>query len=153
MIIIGAFAEYSRLFIIAQGVRNALQSSVITVATENYNETYNGLREGYSGGYVLDADAWVEIVDTADVYQRLSQTLGTNETDTTYYVKGTADKYEYKYSDLEVVIENIPIQSDSSDNFEADVSIFIEVPISFGFNQIPDMKMTLKTKAKFSPQF
>ena len=28
-----------------------LQSAVISVATANYDDLYNGLREGYSGGY------------------------------------------------------------------------------------------------------
>jgi len=50
--------EYIRLTIIARGVRDAVQSSIISVATTNYDELYNGLREGYSGGYTLDGDNW-----------------------------------------------------------------------------------------------
>jgi len=38
--------EYMRLMIIATGVRDAVQSSIISVATTNYDEVYNGLREG-----------------------------------------------------------------------------------------------------------
>jgi len=54
-------SEYLRLQIIASGVRDALQSSIIAVATENYDEVYNGLREGYTGGYQLDeTDRWEE---------------------------------------------------------------------------------------------
>ena len=45
-----ALSEFFRLSVIANGVRNALQSAVISVATTNYDEVYNGLREGSSGG-------------------------------------------------------------------------------------------------------
>lgn len=50
LIALCVLAEFFRLSIIAYGVRNALQESVISVATTNYNEVYDGLREGYSGG-------------------------------------------------------------------------------------------------------
>ena len=53
LIILCVLAEFFRLSIIAYGVRNALQESVISVATTNYNEVYDGLREGYSGGYFM----------------------------------------------------------------------------------------------------
>ena len=53
LIALCVLAEFFRLSIIAYGVRNALQESVISVATTNYNEVYDGLREGYSGGYFM----------------------------------------------------------------------------------------------------
>ena len=55
LIALCVLAEFFRLSIIAYGVRNALQESVISVATTNYNEVYDGLREGYSGGYFMTA--------------------------------------------------------------------------------------------------
>ena len=45
--------EYMRLMIVAQGVRDSVQSAIVDVATENWDEAYAGLREGYSGGYQL----------------------------------------------------------------------------------------------------
>jgi len=47
IIIFSAVSEYMRLQIIAKGVRDALQTSVIAVAAQNYDDVYNGLREGY----------------------------------------------------------------------------------------------------------
>ena len=55
LLLMCAMAEFFRLAVIVQGVRDGLTSSVITVATTNYDETYNGLREGYSGGYLATA--------------------------------------------------------------------------------------------------
>ena len=70
-----ALSEFFRLSVIANGVRNALQSAVISVATTNYDEVYNGLREGYSGGYWLSGDQWEENLDYGDIYEQLDELL------------------------------------------------------------------------------
>ena len=77
LFLVCAMSEFFRLMIIAQGVRDGLQQAVITVATTNYDETYRGLREGYSGGYRLSGEQWVEDLDYDDVYYRLDSLLGT----------------------------------------------------------------------------
>ena len=51
LLIFAGISEYLRLLIIAQGVRDAVQSSVIATVTENYDNVYHGAREGYSGAY------------------------------------------------------------------------------------------------------
>ncbi|MFA9399294.1 MAG: hypothetical protein ACERKV_13650, partial [Clostridiaceae bacterium] len=42
ILIFSVVAEYMRLQIIAKGVRDALQTSVISVASQNYDDVYNG---------------------------------------------------------------------------------------------------------------
>lgn len=54
--------EYMRLMIVAQGVRDSVQSAIVDVATENWDEAYAGLREGYSGGYQLAGSSWSQNV-------------------------------------------------------------------------------------------
>ena len=49
--IFAGISEYLRMLVIAQGVRDAVQSSVISTVTENYANVYHGAREGYSGAY------------------------------------------------------------------------------------------------------
>ena len=39
-----------RLVIIAAGVKDAVQSAVISTSVGNYSNVYDGVREGYSGG-------------------------------------------------------------------------------------------------------
>lgn len=56
--------EYMRLVIVAQGVRDSVQSAIVAVATENWDEAYPGLREGYSGGYQLSGSSWMQNVTT-----------------------------------------------------------------------------------------
>ena len=70
LLCICAMAEFFRLLVIVQGVRDGVQQAVVAVMTTNYDEAYNGLREGYSGGYRRSGSQWVENLDYSDVYHR-----------------------------------------------------------------------------------
>ena len=153
LIILCVLAEFFRLSIIAHGVRNALQESVISVAITNYNEVYDGLREGYSGGYFMTGDCWEETLDYGDVYTQLDRLLGTNP-DGVYHVKCQGNGYEYRVTDLNVSISNAPFApGNTSQNFEADVSVQLEIPLSFGWEALPPVRMTIRTKAAYMPKF
>lgn len=153
LLLICAMAEFFRLGIIVQGVRDGLQQAVITVATTNYDETYNGLREGYSGGYALSGENWQENLDYDDVYNRLDNLLETTEAGG-YHIKEDKSGYEYRLSGLSVDIENTPLTPRSAnDNLEADARITIEIPLSFGWGKLPPLKMELRTRSAYMPKF
>lgn len=148
-----AMAEFFRLGLIVQGVRDGLQQAVITVATTNYDETYNGLREGYSGGYTLSGDNWQESLDYDDVYYRLNNLLGT-DSQGDYQMKVQGEGYEYRLSGLSVDILNTPLTpGNANKNFEADARITIEIPLSFGWEVVPPLKMEVRTRAAYMPKF
>jgi len=143
-------SEYLRLQIIASGVRDALQSSIIAVATENYDEVYNGLREGYSGGYQLDeTDRWEERVDSGAVLMKLSNKLGLIGGN-----KYSSGYLEYSLYDLDIQINNAPFAtSDNNNRFEAEAWVTLHVPLSFGWDHLPPMEIRLKVNAGYSPKF
>ena len=143
-------SEYLRLQIIASGVRNALESSVISVATENYADVYNGLREGYSGGYALNqSDRWAEQFTTGDVMANLSRTLGL-----VGGVKYAGDVLEYRLSDLDIQILNTPFApGGNAVKFESEAKITLEVPLSFGWEHLPPLKTKLKVRAGYTPKY
>ena len=148
-----AIAEFFRLGIIVQGVRDTLQSAVISAVTTNYDEVYNGLREGYSGGYQLLGDDWQSNLDYYDVYGRMDEILETTTSDG-YHVKEQPHGYEYRFNELNIKITNTALTPSNADkNFEADVSIKIEIPLSFGWELIPPLKMEIRTKAAYMPKF
>lgn len=153
LLLICVLAEFFRLSIIAYGVRNALQEAVISVTTTNYNEVYDGLREGYSGGYFMTGEAWEETLDYGDVYTQLDRVLGTGS-DGDYHVKWQIDGYEYRLSHLQVSIRNAPFApGNASQKFEADASVKLEIPLSFGWQSLPPIEMTIQTKAAYMPKF
>ena len=150
----GAF-EYMRLMLIAQGVRDGVQSAIISVATENYDDVYAALREGYSGGYVYGGSGFNEQLDLGDVYGRLDSLMGLNR-EGAYHVKYVGSEMEYRLSNLNINIINAPFapsNRDAAQKFLAEATIHLEVPLSFGWSSLPSMKITLKCKAGYTPKF
>ena len=63
-----AVAEFCRLWIIAQGVKEAAQQAVISTVNDNYDDVYHAVREGYAAGWYPDGTGrWDESIDTGDV--------------------------------------------------------------------------------------
>jgi len=155
LLIFTGISEYLRLLIIAQGVREAVQSSVIATVTENYDNVYQGAREGYSGAYQPMAGNFEESLDYGDIYRRLSNVLGLSRNGG-YYVKQHPDgNMEFRVWGLSVAIRNAPFaRSDTaSERFVADCIIQLEVPVSFSGKLLPPMRITVKTSAGYTPKF
>lgn len=155
IMIFTGISEYFRLMIIAQGVRDAVQDAVISTVNDNYDDVYHGVREGYSGGYQPVVDDFQESLDYGDIYGRLDNILGLNQSGG-YHIKSTSDnKIEFRIWDLDVVIRNAPIASGDipSSRFKIDSTIMLEVPVSFGGKLLPSMKIRIKTSAGYTPKF
>lgn len=154
-IIFGGVSEYLRLKLIVSGIKEAIQSAVISLSIENYDNIYSSSREGYSGGYkyIDEKDRWEEMLHTEDVFNKLDELLDLRiEED--HHVKVVNGEYEYKLSDLEVNIINTPFAPNShGDVFEADYYIALEVPLSFGWEHLPPLKIRLKVKSEYMAKF
>ena len=71
LIIILGVAEYMRLVITAAGIKDAMESAVISTVNDNYNEVYHSVREGYAAGYEPDGESfslprWIMGIFTAE---------------------------------------------------------------------------------------
>lgn len=155
VIISTGISEYFRLVIVAQGVRDAVQTAVISTVNDNYDDVYHGVREGYSGAYQPIAEDFEESIDYGDIYDRLDGVLGLSYSGG-YHEKRTPDgKLEFKVWNLEVDIRNAPFASSdqASSRFEADSTIMLEVPVSFGGKLLPPMTIKVKTSAGYTPKF
>jgi hypothetical protein len=150
----GAY-EYIRLMITAQGVRDGVQSAIISVAAENYDDVYAALREGYSGGYVNNGGGFNEQLDLWDIYGRLDSLMGLRR-EGANHVKYAGDVPEYRVSDLNVTVVNAPFapsDRDAAQKFLAEATIYLEVPLSFGWSGLPPMRITVGCKAGWTPRF
>lgn len=148
-------SEYFRLMIIAAGVRDAVQTAVITVVNDNYDDVYHGVREGYSGAYQPIAEDFEESLDYSDVYERLDNILGLSYSGGYHEKRTSESKLEFRVWGLSVDIRNAPFASgdQSSARFEADSTIMLEVPVSFGGKLLPSMIIKVKTSAGYTPRF
>jgi len=156
IMIMCGITEYMRLNIIAQGVRDAVQTAIISTVNDNYDDVYHGVREGYSGGYQPTDASFEESLDYGEIYAQLDSLLGLSRSGG-YHVKYTADGHvEFKLSGLSVEIVNAPLAPSDPKNaqrFIANATIRLEVPVSFAGNLLPPMRITLKLQAGWIERF
>lgn len=146
-------SEFIRLFIISQGVRDAIQNAVITTINDNYDDVYHSAREGYTGGYMPSGEEFAESIDFSNVGGYIDELLGTVEESGSHIKYVGKGVKEFGISNLQVNIKNIPIQSSNEERFEADVRVMLEVPVKFGNEILPEMKINLKLKAGYIAKF
>ncbi len=145
-------AEYFRLNIIVQGVRDAAEQAVISVMNDNYDDVYHAAREGYAAGWHPDADAWEESLDLGDVYAQLSDTLALTQNGESY-CKRSGEETEYTLSKLVVEVRNNALSSGETQGYLADVRIALQVPVHFCNMELPDLYLNLALQAKYIPKF
>ncbi len=143
-----------RLITISAGVKDAVQSAVIATSVGNYSNVYDGVREGYSGGYRFSGNSWKTAVSTGDVYGRMDGLLGL-KSDGSKHSKYTADGVEYSVYGLSVNVDNAQFAPSSGEikQFSATSYITLEVPLSFCGDMLPPMKIRLCVKSKYTPKF
>jgi len=62
--------------------------------------------------------------------------------------------FEYRLSDLRVSILNTQLTpGNANQNFEADVRVTIQIPLSFGWDAVPPLTMEIRTRAAYMPKF
>ena len=100
LIIILGVAEYMRLVITAAGIKDAMESAVISTVNDNYNEVYHSVREGYAAGYEPDGESFSASVDYGDIYSRMCFLLGLEEDGAGYVRINNGGEMEYRLSNL-----------------------------------------------------
>lgn len=146
-------AEYFRVNIIVQGVRDAVQQAVIATVNENYDDVYHSVREGYAAGWFPEGDGeWFESIDAGDIYGNLSYILGLT-TDGEFYMKYAGNELEYTLSDLSVRISNNSLASGQSEGYLATAALHLTVPMSFAGKLLPPAQLDLWVDAKYVPKF
>lgn len=143
-----------RLITISAGVKDAVQSAVIATSVGNYSNVYDGVREGYSGGYRYSGNSWKKAVSTGNVYGRLDQFLGLHSRNGKH-TKSSSDGVEYSVYGLTVNIDNAEFAPTSGEitQFSATSYITLEVPLSFCEEVLPPMQIRLCVKSKYTPKF
>ncbi len=143
-----------RLVTISAGVKDAVQSAVISTSVGNYSNVYDGVREGYSGGYRYSGSSWKTAVSTGNIYGRLDTLLGLKSIGGKHQKRG-ADGVEYSVYGLSVSVDNAEFapSSNAIKQFSATSYLMLEVPLSFCGDVLPPMKIRLCVKSKYTPKF
>lgn len=155
LVLVATGLEYLRLNVIAQGTRDGVQAVITQACTNNYDKLYNGLREGYSGGYTLQKGKWVQDINSEDAYAMLDKQLGT-QPDGSGHAKRSGNTLEFRISDLSIQMTNTPFAPDEAggeNRFTGEATYTVTIPLSFGWQGMPPLKIPMKVKAGYTAKF
>jgi hypothetical protein len=152
VLIFCGISEYLRVFILVQEVRDSVQQAVISVVNDNYDDAYHSIRESYAAGYVPDDGDWEESLDSGDVASSLAKTLDMKRKSGSY-VKYAGEDKVFEVSGLAVTLKNVPLRSDGNEEFMAESSLQLEIPLRFGTEILPPVQVKLTTQAEWEPIF
>lgn len=152
LLIILGVSEYMRLVITAAGIKDAMESAVISTVNDNYNEVFHSVREGYAAGYEPDGESFTASVDYGDIYSRMCFLLGLEEDGDGYVRINNGGEREYRISELTVSIPNTALGSGGG-SYYADATVKVEVPVRFAGKVITDMSIKLKVRAAYTEKF
>ena len=152
LIIILGVAEYMSLVITAAGIKDAMESAVISTVNDNYNEVYHSVREGYAAGYEPDDTGFAASVDHGDIYGRMCFLLGLEEDGNSYVRYNNSGELEYRLKNLSVDIHNTALVSPGG-TYYADAEVTMEVPVRFAGKILSNMSVRLKVRAAYREKF
>ena len=154
LVIVSLGYESIRLQIIAQGTRDGMETVITDACTANYSNLYDGLREGYSGGYKIDGGSWSEDIDTADAYAFLDRHFGTRPNEESHE-KYIGSNLEFSITDLSIQMTNTPFApaSSGSKKFTGTATYTVVVPLSFGWQSLPPLTVPMKVQAGYTQKF
>ena len=154
VLILCAIFEYMQMLIITSGIRNAVQSAVVSAVTANYNEAYSQLREGYSGGYLYSDTGFIESIDAGDIYGRLDALLGLKPEKEQHVKYTSSGQREYAVSDLQLTFENTSLAQNHADkNLNASVRICVTIPVRYGGRELMPLRLNMQIRASYMPKF
>lgn len=154
LMLILIITQYAHLLIIASGVKDAMQETVISTVNDNYADVYHAVREGYAAGYQPMGDgSFEESLDYGDIYGMLDELLGLQSNGECHARISERGVLEYQLKDLQIQIHNNGLASGEQENFEITATIRLEVPVSFIQKVLPAMQITVQTKAAYTPKF
>ncbi|MBR4606163.1 MAG: hypothetical protein IKO41_08040 [Lachnospiraceae bacterium] len=144
--------KFMELWITASGVRDAFEEAMISVVTENYNETYHCVREGYAGGYEPTGYGFYESVDLGDVGGRLGRLLGLTVSGSRLVKLNDHGESDFALSEISAGVINTHLQN-GGEVFSAEGMLLLEIPLRFEGRVLFQIPIRLKVKARMREKF
>lgn len=123
--------EYMYFMTTCSQIDAAVERSVIGVATENWANVYQGVREGFAGGHTKEEslDAWTAVLSKNDIMKE-TQNMLELEYEGGKYVKKKDDGeilYTINPTTMEAIIKNVPISEDGVYSVGTGKGLIVEV--------------------------
>lgn len=144
--------EFMKLAIMASGVRDAMEQAIVSVITDNYNETYHCVREGYAGGYEPTGAGFYESVDLGDIRKRLCGLLALRENGAFCERRNGEGTLLFRLSGIEVNIRNTRLRN-GGEKFSGEGAVRLEIPVTFNGRPVTYVSLNLRVKALMREKF
>lgn len=146
--------ECIRLNNTAYLVRNEIRTATIETCAKQYPSVYNGIREGYSGGYTISNGHWSTSLSSEDIYNWIDSTSGTRK-EGDQHIKYAGTSVDYYISGLTASITNAPFAPSGAGaaQLTCTAKVDLYVPLILHWNGVPPMHKQVYVKAGYSPIF
>lgn len=144
--------QFGRVLIIASGTHDAVRNSIISTVSENYYNSFDGMREGNSGAYIRDNSGnWQGIVNSGTAVQSLIQTLQLKNSDNGLQSISDTGSLNYGISDLSISVKNAELRSNSI-KLSVYAAYILDVPVDFFLIKF-QLHLPMTVNAKFEQLF
>lgn len=150
MIVFSIAFQFIRVSIVASGVRDTMRNDVIDAVDANYNNAFDGMREGNSDAYSAD-NAWAECADSSSVVSGVVSFLGLTSNGSAY-VKEDDGTTQYSISGIAVNLQNPPMGTDDI-KLNIRATYTLSVPVSLFLIRLPQLSLPQSVNAGFQQKF
>lgn len=151
--------EYLRMVAIVEQVDQAVELSVQGVASENWENIYQGVREGYAGTYSKGklTDEWEEVMNKDQILEQLKSMIDF-QTESGTWVKRDEQgnvMFTLKPKETTVKILNTSISADEGEALLVETTNTISIPWVFldSVYDAPPVEIKRKTVCGYTPRF
>lgn len=138
--------EFGRQMLIANNVRDVIQETTVRISTENWDNSYDGVKQGYAGAYVLNDDNWIEN-DEEDIETELINQLDLSYVDGKYASVDDNGNVDYYLSDFSINIVNSGLKNDSS-SLEMITTARLDIPCTYNKSLVSDINLKVSSGYK-----
>lgn len=141
--------EYIRIYNQLLQVREGAEKALVSLATDNWDENFKSVREGYSGAYQKDStNTWKEVFEPEDVENQLREVLGLNKSNEKQGTSG----YYYRIKTFDVEQINSTFKN-KTEVVVIKANVIVEIPFRSIFAGIPPIPIELKVQSKYQRKF
>lgn len=152
--------EYVRIFSVLNDLDNSVVSSVEGVAQENWDEIYQGVREGYAGAYTKDelTDDWEEIINRKQIIEQMKEMYDFEEDGLLLTKVGSDGKtiFSIEPDEMEITVINTSFDDDEGAALVVEATNTVVLPFMFlagMFDEVPAIEFERTTKVRYVPKF
>lgn len=160
MMLMAAVWEYLRIYAVLALVDQSVISAVEGVTEENWDEIYQGVREGYAGAYTKDkqVDSWEEIINRKRITEQMKEMIDFKE-DGLLLSKVDEEGsliFSIKPDAMEINVINAEFDDQEGSSLVVEAVNQVELPFMFlsgVFKDIPSITFERTTRCRYVPKF